>query len=489
MIPFVRSAAAPGTGVRNPRQQINTISSYIDAFAVYGGDNRRLEWLRVGPVDGDLSNNSALLFLPGGYLPPLDSRATRRPRRHGDRRPAAGQPNQAVVAGDLRANENIALTAVQNLFAREHNRIVGRSTPPTPRLTEEQKFQIARRVVIAEQQFITYNEFLPAIGVRLAPYRGYNAAGEHDLSNEFATVGYRAHSQIHGEFELEGRRRPLLGGAARAFEAQGIEVIRSEDGTEIELAVPLNVAFFNPNLVKQLGLGPLLQGIGLEAQYNNDEMIDNQLRSVLFQIPVDGNPECLDGPGLPECFQRRRGPGCDRHRARPRPRHADVQRAAPGVRPRAGTVVHRQITGEATEAFPADPELTRATRSTTPTASTSPRWSTSTATRSISDSEEAETSAVDRRAPDHAGRAAPGVYGSVDRVDAFVGMVAEPHVAGTEFGELQLAIWTEQFEALRDGDRFFYGNDPGLGVHQPAFGIDFRRTSDRCSTPTCRSAT
>ena len=30
------------------------------------------------------------------------------------------------------------------------------------------------------------------------------------------------------------------------------------------------------------------------------------------------------------------------------------------------------------------------------------------------------------------------IYGRVDKVDAFVGMVSEPHVAGTEFGPLQL---------------------------------------------------
>ena len=45
-------------------------------------------------------------------------------------------------------------------------------------------------------------------------------------------------------------------------------------------------------------------------------------------------------------------------------------------------------------------------------------------------------------------------------------MVAEPHVPGTEFGELQLAIWKQQFQALRDGDRFFYANDPAL-QHDP----------------------
>ena len=33
------------------------------------------------------------------------------------------------------------------------------------------------------------------------------------------------------------------------------------------------------------------------------------------------------------------------------------------------------------------------------------------------------------------------IYGSVDKVDAFTGMVSEPHVPGTEFGELQLAMW------------------------------------------------
>jgi hypothetical protein len=55
-------------------------------------------------------------------------------------------------------------------------------------------------------------------------------------------------------------------------------------------------------------------------------------------------------------------------------------------------------------------------------------------------------------------------------------MVSEPHVAGSEFGELQLAMWTQQFEALRDGDRFFYGNDPLLEAINTEYGIDYRRS-------------
>jgi hypothetical protein len=79
-----------------------------------------------------------------------------------------------------------------------------------------------------------------------------------------------------------------------------------------------------------------------------------------------------------------------------------------------------------------------------------------------------------RRAP----RAArlKAIYGTVDRVDAFVGMVAEPHVAGSELGELQLAMWKKQFEALRDGDRFFYANDPFLDTIRDTYGIDYRHS-------------
>jgi hypothetical protein len=67
------------------------------------------------------------------------------------------------------------------------------------------------------------------------------------------------------------------------------------------------------------------------------------------------------------------------------------------------------------------------------------------------------------------------IYGNVANVDAFVGMVAERHLAGTEFGELQRAIWAREFSRLRDGDRFFFGNDPGLTHIRNTYGIDFRR--------------
>ena len=57
-------------------------------------------------------------------------------------------------------------------------------------------------MVGAEQQFITYSEFLTALGVKLPPYTGYKPNVNASLSTEFATVAYRMHSMIHGEFEI-----------------------------------------------------------------------------------------------------------------------------------------------------------------------------------------------------------------------------------------------------------------------------------------------
>jgi hypothetical protein len=472
-IPFSRSAATPGSGVTNAREQVNTENSYIDAEAVYGHDEARLEWLREGPLDGDLSNNGAKLRLDeNGLLPRRDSLgdAATAPEMAIDGR-LMGQDGRAMVAGDPRANENIALTATQTLFAREHNRIVD----ALPRsLTEEQKFEIARRVVIAEQQYITYNEFLPAMGVDLPRYRGYNSRVNATLGNEFATVGYRAHSMIHGEIEVEGEGDRYDAEAREALEAQGVEIETSEENPdEVALVVPLNVAFFNPDLVGEVQVGPLLASIGLESEYKNDEMMDNQLRSVLFQIPDPGNPTCLDGEGLPECFQGvvdLAALDIERGRDHGMPSYNDL-RVAYGLEPKASFT---DITGEDSADFPADPALTPGDEINDPDSLTFMHlWNNGDSELAL-DSPEAATDAVKAQRRTTTAARLQAIYGTVDDVDAFVGMVAEEHVAGSEFGELQRAIWARQFLALRDGDRFFYRNDPYLTRIRQLYRIDYR---------------
>ena len=137
-----------------------------------------------------------------------------------------------------------------------HGSTTGSSGCCPSSLSNEQKFQIARRVVGAEEQYITYNEFLPAMGVRLAPYRGYDPHVNASLSTEFATVGYRMHSMVHGEFDIDVPAGTYSRVAAHHVRDEGIDVQTAADGT-IELTVPLTLAFGNPDLLQQIGEGPL----------------------------------------------------------------------------------------------------------------------------------------------------------------------------------------------------------------------------------------
>lgn len=473
VIAFTRTPAAPGTGVSSPRQQLNTVSSYVDASAVYGDEESRLEWLRAGPVDGRLWNNDAHLLLPSGHLPRAAVRGTLTPA------PTmalmgrlALTPSQAFVAGDTRANENIGLTATHTLFAREHNRIVD-ALPHD--LSEEEKFEIARRVLGAEQQYVTYAEFLPSLGIKLPAYRGYDPNLNASLSNEFAVVGYRAHSMIHGELEPSAEPDAYSAAQLEGFEKLGIEVEHEDD--EVVLVIPLNLAFGNPDLFEQVGLGPVLKGLGGEPQYKNDEQIDNQLRSVLFQVPKpNADPSaCLDGPPLPSCFSGVSDLGAidiERGRDHGMPSYNDL-RTAYGLAPKRSFTA---ITGESSEAFPRDPEIDRAFPLDDPDILDFVELRDIAGTVIPPDTPAADTDAVVgiRRTPLAARLKA--IYQEVGRLDAFVGMVSEKHVRGTEFGELQLAIWTQQFEALRDGDRFFYRNDPALREIERRFGITYRHT-------------
>jgi hypothetical protein len=134
------------------------------------------------------------------------------------------------------------------------------------------------------------------------------------------------------------------------------------------------------------------------------------------------------------------------------------------------------ITGERTDDFPADPRI-RASNPVDDPHSLDVMKLTDRFGKDVAlGSPAAETDAVTevRRTPLAARLRA--IYGDVRNVDAFVGMSAERHVAGAEFGELQLATWKRQFEALRAGDRFFYLNDPQLASIEEKYGLSPRHT-------------
>ena len=326
----------------------------------------------------------------------------------------------------------------------------------------------------ATVQFITYNEWLPAYGVDLDPYTGYDPTVDPSIANEFATVGYRAHSMIHEDFEFIGDADDYSQAELGALEAQGITI--EFNGDEIRFIIPLNVAFGRPHLLSEIGLGAASLGLASDLQYTNDVFIDNQLRSVLFQIPAPGaeNPmACLNGVDMPDCFTMVNDLGVlDMVRAYDHgiPHYNDLREAYGLERVNSFT----DSTGESTQFFPSDPLIDPSDPINDP---------------NIIDFVLLSNANGDPvRVGDQNGGAVEGIqrttvaarlrniYRSVDNVDAFTGMMAEPHVNGTEFGELQLAMWETQFTAMRDGDRFFYLNDPVLEMIEDEFDIDYRQT-------------
>jgi hypothetical protein len=203
-------------------------------------------------------------------------------------------------------------------------------------------------------------------------------------------------------------------------------------------------------------------------------MIDNHLRSVLFQVPRPGNTTCIE-PVDPACFNGVTDLGAidiERGRDHGIPSY-NALRQAYGLAPRTS---FSAIAG-GSEAFPSSPVLTPGNEVNDPDSVKFTQLFDKNGAPIALDSPAAAADPIRATRVSTTAARLRATYGTVNRVDAFMGMIAEPHVRGTEFGELQLAIWSRQFQALRDGDRFFYGNDTArLNQIAQQFGVDYRRT-------------
>src|SRR5262249_38089242 len=153
------------------------------------------------------------------------------------------------------------LTALHTLFLREHNRLAGRIAAANPSFNDEQIYQRARQIVIAEIQVITYNEFLPALlgPFALPSYTGYKPYLNPGIANEFSTAAFRVGHTLVGD---------------------DVEFL-DNNGNEIRPALELKDAFFNPTVVEQTGIDPILKYLASDRAQEVDTKVVNGLRNFL----------------------------------------------------------------------------------------------------------------------------------------------------------------------------------------------------------------
>ncbi len=340
-IDTMRSAydESTGTTASNPRQQMNLVTAFLDGSMVYGSDTETAASLRTF-FGGKMKTSE------GDLLPVGD--------------------DGMFQGGDIRVNENPGLTSLQTLFVREHNCQAAKIAAADSSLTDEQIFQKARSLVIAEIQAITYNEWLPSLLGQgsLTRYAGYNPNVNPGISNEFATAAFRfGHSLLGDDIEF-----------------------MDNNGLKIREGVSLSAAFFNPDLVSENGIDSVLKYLTSDPSAEVDTRVVDGVRNFLFGPPGAGG---LDLASLN--IQRGRDHGL-----------ADYNdtRAAIGLKK---VTSFAQIT--------ANKEMQAKLQS---------------------------------------------LYGTVDNIDLWVGGLAEDHVKGSSVGVTFQRIIADQFQRLRDGDRFWY---------------------------------
>uniref|UniRef100_A0A3P8VGQ2 Eosinophil peroxidase n=1 Tax=Cynoglossus semilaevis TaxID=244447 RepID=A0A3P8VGQ2_CYNSE len=195
-MPFFRSAPSCGAGVlhRPHREQLNAITSFVDASMVYGSSTTLASSLRnhscpLGSMAVNLHHSDR--GLP--YMPFL-------PRRQAHLDPCGPRNSTASEgAGKSTRGENTT-----SCFQAEHNRLVEELRLLNPHWSPDILYQEARKIIGAIHQILTWDHYLPqilgdtAMSLLMPPYQDYNPETDPSIANMFAAAAFRfAHVTVH----------------------------------------------------------------------------------------------------------------------------------------------------------------------------------------------------------------------------------------------------------------------------------------------------
>ncbi|XP_054736235.1 peroxidasin [Anastrepha obliqua] len=271
-IDVVRTSSVCGSGMTSVffediqhREQINQLTSYIDASQVYGYSYEFSVELR------NLSTDDGLLRTGVQFPGQKDMLPFAAPQDGMDcRRNLDENTMNCFVAGDIRVNEQIGLLAMHTVWMRAHNRIATKLRDINPHWDGDTIYQETRKIVGAQMQHITFKHWLPIIigesGMQLlGEYRGYDPNINPSIANVFATAALRfGHTIIN----------PVLHRLNSTFQpiAQG--------------HLPLHKAFFAPwRMAYEGGVDPLIRGMfSIPAKLKTPhENLNIELTEKLFQ--------------------------------------------------------------------------------------------------------------------------------------------------------------------------------------------------------------
>ncbi|XP_074079725.1 lactoperoxidase-like [Macrotis lagotis] len=247
------------------REQINALTSFLDASMVYGSEKDLANKLRntssplgLMAVNEQYSDN-------GLAFPPFENK---NPSPCKFINATAGVP--CFLAGDSRANEHTLLAIFHTLFLREHNRLARELKRLNPHWDGEKIYQEARKIVGAIIQVITFEHYLPLVlgeelNKEIPEYNGYNESEDPRIANVFTMAFRFGHAEVPSIIHrLDEHYEPL--------------------SPEPEL--PLNTLFFNSwRIVKDGGIDPFVRGLLVKPSkmLKQNKMMSSELRDKLFQ--------------------------------------------------------------------------------------------------------------------------------------------------------------------------------------------------------------
>ncbi|KAL3790295.1 hypothetical protein HJC23_002921 [Cyclotella cryptica] len=251
-IPMNRSNSVPDS-ITGISQQISMISPFVDAENVYGNTLSRLQFIRA-----DDSSVTGRLRTSGPNLLPKNTNGLS--NRGGD------ASSDLFLAGDIRANENLALTVSHTLWIREHNYWADKLRVAHPELSGDDIFKKTKVIIQAEMQKVIYDEFLPALlgDDAIPPYNGFKLDVDPRLENVVSSCAFRIGHSMVGPALLVDYGNRTIGGLS------------------------LEDSFFAPSQLERTGgIDAFLRGMVNNVCQEVDPFIVPAMRNHLFNNQFD----------------------------------------------------------------------------------------------------------------------------------------------------------------------------------------------------------